>query len=442
MKKLLSLILALVLMLSLCACAGGRQSAETTASADETASANSSEPAAETESAAEAEPAAEEKEISGDLLVWLPYEDHAQAFIKAFNEKYPNVNVEYEIIGSLETAEKLSLDGPAGIGADVIWTGADRFNIDDGYIEPFPADVQARIEEVLLDAAVDAKMKDGKMYGLPISLQTVALYYNKDLVETPPETFEEILEFAKTYNDAANGKYALRLMPNSSYTNYFCLTPFGYRWFGENGEDWKNPGFDSPEVAEGLEFFKSLRTAYDVDNADATNDAVYGAFDRGEVPFVINGPWGIASAKAAGVNFGVTKIPTINGKQPYTFAGAQIIAVSSYSKNFDAAFAFAEFFLSNEGAQILYETQGVSTALKDISGVPGLSDDEYLMGFAEQEQYTYPQPVIPEMNLSWQPTMAMMEFVWDGKLTVEEAQAKAMEDYELLLNGNGESMYD
>ena len=46
------------------------------------------------------------------------------------------------------------------------------------------------------------------------------------------------------------------------------------------------------------------------------------------------------------------------------------------------------------------------------------------------------------MNLSWQPTMAMMEFVWDGKLTVEEAQAKAMEDYELLLNGNGESMYD
>lgn len=54
MKKLLSLILALVLMFSPCACAGGQQSAETTANADETASANSFEPAAETESATEA----------------------------------------------------------------------------------------------------------------------------------------------------------------------------------------------------------------------------------------------------------------------------------------------------------------------------------------------------------------------------------------------------
>lgn len=433
MKKLLAFTLALALALGLCACTGGQQTAATTAPPESTESATAEPTAEATEGS---------KEISGNLLVWLPYENHAQALIKAFNEKYPNVTVEYEIIGTLETAEKLSLDGPAGVGADVIWTGADRFNIDDGYIEPFPADVQSRIEDVLLDAAVSAKMKDGKMYGLPISLQTVALYYNKDLVETPPETFEEILEFAKTYNDPASGKYALRLMPNSSYTNYFCLTPFGYRWFGESGEDWKNPGFDSPAVAEGLAFFKSLREAYDVDNADATNDAVYGAFDRGEVPFVINGPWGVASAKAAGLNFGVTKLPTIGGKQPYTFAGAQIIAVSSYSKNFDAAFAFAEFFLSNEGAQILYETQGTSTALKDISGVPGLSEDEYLRGFAEQEQFTYPQPVIPEMNLSWQPTMAMMEFVWDGKLTIEEAQAKAMEDYELLLNGNGESMFN
>lgn len=437
MKRIFALILVCALTIGVCACTGSSTSSTT----EEITENNNSE---STETANQENDVAvdDEKRIGGDLLVWLPNEEHAKAFIKAFNEKYPDVNVQYEIIDSLETAEKLSLDGPAGVGADVIWTAADRFNIEDGYIEPFPDDVQERIDDVLLDSARNIKMKDGKMYGLAISLQTAALYYNKDLVETPPETFEEIFEFAKTYNDPSSGKYALRIVPNSSYTNYFCLTAYGYRWFGENGEDWKNPGFDSPEVAEGLAFLKSLREIYDVDAADATNDTVYSAFDRGEVPFVINGPWGIASAEEAGVNFGVTKIPTINGVQPYTFAGSQMIAVSSYSKNFDAAFAFAEFFLSNEGAQILYETQGYSTALKDISNVPGLAEDEYLMGFAEQEPYTYPQPVIPEMNLSWQPTMSMMEFVWDDKLSIEDAQKKAMEDYELLLNGNGESMYN
>ena len=140
MKKLLALILALVLMLGLCACASSNQSvkeAPTDAKGDDAVSV--------TEKSSDGE-----REISGDLLVWLPYENHAQAIVKAFNKKYPNVHVEYEIIGTLETAEKLSLDGPSGVGADVIWTGADRFNIEDGYIEPFPEDVQTRIDNAFL----------------------------------------------------------------------------------------------------------------------------------------------------------------------------------------------------------------------------------------------------------------------------------------------------
>lgn len=423
MKKKIALALTLVMALAITACTAKPNTSTLAPSVSAPSDVTNSTP-----------------EISGDLLVWLPYEDHAKAFINAFNVKYPNVNVKYEIIGSLETAEKLSLDGPAGIGADVIWTGADRFNIEDGYVEPFPSDMQTRIKDVMLESVFDTKTQDGQLYGLPISLQNVALLYNKDLVDGPPKTFEEIFEFAKTYNDPAKGKYAIRLIPNSSYSNYFSLTPFGYRWFGTNGDDWKNPGFDSPEMAKGLEFFKSLREIFDVNTADATNDYVSGGFARGEVPFCIDGPCTITAAQEGNVNFGVVKIPTIGGEQPYVFAGSQMIAVSSYSENFDAAFAFAEFFLSAEGAQILYETTGTATTLKDISTVPGLAEDEYLRGFAEQAAFTDPQPVIPEMGLSWQPTMTMMELLWDGVLTIEQAQAKCMEEYELLLNANGQSM--
>ncbi|MEG1752355.1 MAG: maltose ABC transporter substrate-binding protein [Christensenella sp.] len=424
MKKKLAVLLAATMALSISACSQKPPSSSPIPPVSTPASFSENTP-----------------EISGDLLVWLPYENHAKAFVEAFNQKYPNVNVEYEIIGALETAEKLSLDGPAGIGADVIWTGSDRFNIEDGYIEPFPSDAQARIKDVMLESVFETKMKDGKLYGLPISMQNVALFYNKDLVSKAPETFEEIFEFAKTYNDPAKGKYAFRIAPNNSYANYFCLTPFGFRWFGNSGEDWKNPGFDSAEAAKGLAFFKSLREIFDVNNADATNDYVSGGFARGEVPFYIDGPWAIAAAQDGKVNFGIAKIPTIEGKQPYVFAGSQMIAVSSYSKNFDAAFAFAEFFMSSEGAKILYETTGTATTLKDISSIPGLSDDEYLRGFAEQATFTVPQPIIPEMSFSWEPTIKMMELVWDGGLSIKDAQAKCMEEYELLLNANGQSMY-
>ena len=439
MKKMLALILTFSLAVTLAACSG-TPSAGDTGSTGGNSAGGTSDGSAGTDSGTDSGTAT--TEISGDLLIWFNNDDYAGAMIEAFNVKYPNVNVRYEKIDGLETAEKLSLEGPAGIGADVIWTAHDRFPVADGYIEPFPADAQARIESLIIEAAIGTATHDGKLYGVPFQLDNVALFYNKDIVPEPPATFEEIIEFAGTYNDPAAGKYALRLSPNNSYANYIFLTAFGYSWFGPNRDDWKNPGFDSPEAARGLAYLKSLREIFDVDTADATYDFSFSSFDRGEVPFVINGPWGVAGAKNGGVNFGVAKIPTINGVQPYAFSGTQIIAVSSYSKNFDAAFAFAEFTVSEEGARILYETLGVAATLKDVSGIPGLSEDEYLRGFMEQAPFTHPQSSIPQMYLSWQPTITMMEFIWDGVLTIEEAQAKAMEDYELLLNTNGQSMFD
>lgn len=430
MRKILALALALTIVLSLCACTANPT--------------NTNEPQKETtvNNVQDTQAEETEPEIGGDLLVWLEHDAYAQALIEAFSKKYPNVNVQYEKVDAINATSKLSLDGPAGIGADVLWCGHDSLAVQDGHIEPLPAELQAKIEATVNEAAVRTATQDGKLYFVPFELDNLALYYNKDLVQNPPETYEEIFEFAKTFNDPQNGKYALRLFPNYVYDNYIYLTAFGYQIFGENGDDWKNPGFDSEEVAEGLAFYKSMREIYDVSTADSTHDAVIGAFNRGEVPFVVYGPWGLADAKASGVNFGTAKIPTINGVQPYSFSSAQMVCVSSYSQNFDAAFAFVEFMASEEGARILYETRGTLTALKDISGVPGLSEDEHLKGFSEQAAYTYAIPEVVEMNYAWSPMMSLLEFVWDDKLTIEEAQAKAMEDYELLLNGSGQSMYD
>ncbi|MCL2050804.1 MAG: maltose ABC transporter substrate-binding protein [Lachnospiraceae bacterium] len=438
-KKLLALLLATTVAATglLGGCGAGESAQPSTPEAGGQAVSNDA-----GQANAGSESGAEPAEISGDLLIWLNDVDYANALIEAFTSKYPKVNIEFERVDAVSAGQKLALDGPAGIGPDILHIGDAGMAIADGHIEPLPADMQARMEELLLEPALDMLAVGGRLYGVPFALENMAIFYNKDLIESPPETFEEIFEFASTYNDPALGKYALRLQPENFFGNYVFLTAFGYSIFGPNGDDWKNPGFDSKEMADGLQFFKSLREVYDVNAVDGTYDAVYGAFDRGEVPLVFNGPWGITSAKAGDVNFGIAKFPTINGVQPLAFSTVQAVSISSYAKNFDAAFAFAEFMVSLEGAQILCEVLGSVVSLKDISGVPGLADDEISKGFAEQARYTVPMPMIPEMQLTWAVIMPMLSFVWDGDLSVDEAQKKAMEDFEIVLNASGQSMYD
>jgi len=385
-------------------------------------------------------------EVKGDLLIWLDNEDWAAALIAAFVEKYPNVNVRHEQIAHTESRAKVELDGPAGEGPDIFHFPHDHAAnaINDGLVEPIPADLASKFEASILTPAINTVKSDGRLYAAPFSTENIALFYNKDLVDFVPKTFEEIIEFAKSYNDPAADKFAMRWQINDAYHNYPFLTAFGFSVFGANMDDYRNPGFDLPGVANGLRFHSSLReTVYPLSTDDGADwgDSV-GAFQRGETPFTISGPWAIGDARDNGINFGVTKLPTINGTQPRCFSGARVMAVSSFSNNFPAAFAFLEFVASVEGAAILYEVTGMLPALKDSSGVPGLSENEWLMGILEQSPFADPMPVIPEVHAMWEPLADLFTFTWDGHMSPEDAQAKAMETYEILLNAQGKSIHD
>jgi arabinogalactan oligomer/maltooligosaccharide transport system substrate-binding protein len=375
--------------------------------------------------------------------VWLDDDDYAAAIIAAFNQRYPNVTVTYQNVGNVDSRGKVSLDGPAGIGPDVFAMPHDHIGnaILDGLLEPVPANLVAKYRQTLLDASLDTCSEGGSLYAVPITTENIAFFYNKDLLgSTPvPATFEEIIEFAKTYNNPAQNKYAMRWEVDNSYINYFFLTAFGFELFGPDMNDYKKPGFDSEAVRKGVDFHHSLKPVFPVNVADATGDNTTGSFSRGEVPFTITGPWSIADNVKNGINFGVTKLPTIAGNQPRCFSGNIIAGVSSYSNNFDAAFAFVDFLASEEGETIGFNLRGTLPAYKDISGIAGLRDDPYLRGIQEQAPYADPMPVIPEMSYAWDPIKALFTFTWDSQLTTAQAQAKAMESYDTNLTVAGKS---
>jgi arabinogalactan oligomer/maltooligosaccharide transport system substrate-binding protein len=377
------------------------------------------------------------------IKVWLDNEDWAAALMPAFTAKYPNVTVDYEIVGNTDQHGKLTLDGPAGIGADVFMYPHDHVAkvVNDGLAEPIPADYAAKYNAELTVAGIETGTWDGTLYGVPYQWENIALLYNKDLYgDTPPATFEEIIEFAKTYNDPSASKYAMAWQVNDAYHNYHWLSAAGTSVFGPNHDDYKNLGFDGPETAKGLEYYLMMKDTFGLSVADATWDNTVAAFQQGNVPFTISGPWAVADAKNNGINFGVTKLPTIDGNQPWCFSGVQMASVSSYSENMEWANVFVDFLVSPEGAGVLYNTKGSMPTRLDYSEVPGLSEDEYLNGFAEQTPYAIAMPRIEEVNQMWEPLANLFTFTWDGELTIPEAQAKALDTYVTMLAAAGKSI--
>ena len=389
-----------------------------------------------------------EGHITGHLLVWLDNKEWAEAVIAAFNVHYPDVVIKYENIGNVDSRGKVSLDGPAGIGPDVFMMPHDHIGnaIIDDICYPIPVEMQEIYSLKLLEASLKTCTSDGDLYAVPISTENIAFFFNRTLLgNTPvPQSFEEIISFAERWNNPSLNRYALRWQVDDSYHNYFFLTAFGMELFGPNMDDFKLPGFDSEGAKKGVEFHSSLRRLYNVNTADATWDSTVAAFQRGEVPFTITGPWAIGDAVRNGLNFGVTKLPTINGNQPRCFSGNIVAAVSSYSKNIPAALAFVDFLVSIEGATIQFEQTGKLAAFNDISEVEGLRDDLYLRGIMEQAPFADPMPVIPEVNHMWDAQKALFTFTWDGQLSVEEAQQKAMETYDtsLMMAGKSRSWSD
>ena len=379
--------------------------------------------------------------LSGELVVWLDNDAWAREAIAAFRRQNPGLRIRYQKVGSIDSRPKVALEGPSGMGPDVFIMAHDNMGtaILDGICEPFPAELHERYEELILETALKTCVSEGVLYGVPLSTENIAFFYNKNLLgnNPVPQSFEEIIAFAEKWNNPRTNKYALRWPVEDAYYNYFFLTAYGMSLFGPDMDDYKNPGWDSGAAADGLRFFKRLREIFNVPSGDAYQDNTVGLFIRGEVPFTITGPWSISDMKRSRINFGVTKLPTIGGNQPRCFSGAIVAAVSSYSQNKEAAFAFVEFLAGIEGETLMYRTTAKMAAYRDISGIEGLRDDPYFKGIQEQAPFADPMPVIPEMAHAWDIQKNLFVSVWNNTQTVEAAQSAAMAAYDtaLLMSG-------
>ncbi len=452
-------------------------------------------------------------EKNAKLKFWHDNEAYVDKIIELWNTKHPDVPLTNEIVGTTDTAEKLKLDGPAGLGADVFYIPHNSVvdMREAGLLFQLPESDEAYIKTVMQDSATAVTLFEDNMYAIPSSVENVALVYNKQILAALPTLptvlpltaanlleqiereeiyLEELLagvaswgnNFAGTGVDIpylqdrfesegeegtiAEDKHTiLAYQMYDAYHNYFFLTRDGYRVFGETNNDPAKFDITSLQVTssiksvigdwygnkDGSKLFPGLATLQDMgwDQGPAR-------FQKGQVAMTFSGPWvvsdiiknldvwaetgkfGVTADTKVSDLYGACKIPKFsNDQRPITFSGVQVTGMNIYTDYPNAAMNLMRFLASEEVMNIVYNTLGKIPAVKDSTAIPGLNEDTISQGFLSQAEFSHAMPVIQEGNYMWDPLRDVWTNIFDEKMTVEDAQAKSMSDYEQILKDSG-----
>lgn len=361
--------------------------------------------------------------------------EYAQAVAEKFYEKYGvQVNTQE---GGLYDFSKGVLEGATGEGPDVFMNPHDKTleGIAAGIFLEFDNKVVDTLNKDISKVAMNTVTVDGKVYGVPVSIETNVMFYNKDLVKgEPASTFEQIKEEALAFNNSKENKFWFLTNVSEGSPLFPMLSTYGFRLFGETGADDNNPGFDTEEFLKGLKVIADYKTIMPIPSGDLANaDFLTTQFIEGKTAYMIGGPWNVKTLREAGVNFGVRKLVTYDGMQQYPFSFVQNAHVSAYTKYPKAAQLFAEFLVSEVGAELLYSKAAKITSRANANEINGLKDDLDLIAITEAFNESVPMPSAKRISYYWTISGNVGPAVFDGKMTPEEGAKKAIDDWNAFL---------
>ena len=384
MKKILAMVLALSMVLSLCSCAVA-------------------------------------EEVT--LRVWvgdnndLPW---INGVIANFQAAHPEKTYVFEVGVQTEgDCSKVVLNDPEA-AADVFTFPDDQFNslCNAGALMPVYDNVDAIIEAnggATAGAVIAATGADGMLYAYPATADNgYFMFYNKAyFTEEDVQTLDGMMAVA-----AANGKYVGFPMSNGWYF---------YSWFKGAGLDmhvledgvtntcnWnatEGVTYTGVQVLEAL-----LAIAKNPGFKEADSDPFVAGVKDGSIIAGVSGTWNANVAQEVwGENYAATKLPTytVNGEQVQmaSFAGFKLVGVNPYSANVGDAMDFAAFMTNEESQISRFELRGQGPSNVNAAASESVQAAPAIAALAAQAGFSDVQRVGGKY---WDPAAALGKIIVNG----------------------------
>ncbi len=304
------------------------------------------------------------------IQYWGLWENDAtvQSVISGFEATHPKIKVSYVKQSHRQYRERLQSAIARGEGPDVFrfhntWVPMFR-----NELSPAPASVMTPQQfATIFYPVASADLVGGQsIYGMPIMIDGLGLYYNEDLFAaagvTPPATWEELLAIVpkltvRNENTILTSAIALGTSGNIEHFSDILAT-----MMMQNGAKLSAP--TGTQAEEALIFYRKFANPSDpVYTWNDSLDNSISAFASGKVAMILAPSWRVFDIKQINpaLRFKVVPIPQLPGST-VTWASYWVEGVSAKSKYKEQAWEFVKYLTETETVTKLF-TEAAKTRL-------------------------------------------------------------------------------
>lgn len=363
--------------------------------------------------------------------------DHIATF-----EKDSGIDVEISTLPFENMRTVLQTQLRSGDGPDVFnWGSGPGFGgalAEAGMVHDLTSAYEENDWEVY-DFAKEQVTVDGKLYGVPGEMETIGLFYNKDVFDRlgieAPQSLDALHRACEKINhtgmtpmtvadkDAWEGGHYLSMALSSE------IGPDGMESLLEGDSSW-----DSPDVANALQVWKDLQDkGYTTASPTSVDyDTSISQFYSGQAAMLPTGSW-LAGEIDDSVDFEVGYVPFPASDGPGVFAAGLGSGpyISATTAKKDAALEFVDFLASPEHARWtvrnLHTIPPVPVSTKGLDVSPlfaGIVED--VSAFAEGKRFGYNIDVVTADEFN-DALYDGVQAVFTGQATPEETAASLEE---------------
>jgi ABC-type glycerol-3-phosphate transport system substrate-binding protein len=368
--------------------------------------------------------------LAADYYNQKPFVDLFTAFMAA----YPNINVQVSNAVWEDIPTKVKTAALGGVPVDVAHQHAFVYG-HIGVAEPVD-DLWAKWGKVgsFLPNSLQDVTWAGKKYGIPLDVNCLFTYYNKDLFQqvgaTPPTNTTSYTQLgAELLKFKGQAVKAIGLS-NSAWGNSGLVRANGGDLLkgDETGVQINNAA-----VVAALKWNSELGWKSGVGTSPAPTkrqDEPGFLFKAKQVGLLFSGPWDMPDIKTSGVNFGTTELPKgLDGSTNGSVQGGGSLFVGKGSKNREAAFEFMKWCVAKPHQIRMAKEMARWPVIADLYTDPAQigANDPNLAPYFNQLKYAKPYKLeaFPEGDKAWSDGVAAAYNGTDAQKALDAAQATA-----------------
>ncbi|BDU50545.1 ABC transporter substrate-binding protein [Haliovirga abyssi] len=228
-----------------------------------------------------------------------------------------------------------------------------------------------------IEGSLKATYYKNKIWGLPIFIDAGMLFYRKDIVATPPKSWDELIEMAKRYK-GKKGTVDGYDFQCYSYEGLICnFLEYIYSYGGEVLDSNENVVIDSKEAKRGFEKFMEIEKSDFVpkDIKNYKEKESENNFLGGKSVFSRNWPylWSESLKTDLKGKIGISPLPK-GDKKSAAVLGGWVGMINKSTKHKEEAWEFLKFLASEEGEKIRAIKNGVSPTYIPLYRDKGLTE--------------------------------------------------------------------